>query len=215
MASKADGLKNKAQRVYRSLKRRHARARLELEYGNALELLVATILSAQCTDARVNRVTARLFRKYRSAADYVRRPLSELERDIRETGFFRQKANSIRRAAERLVSEHGGRVPDSMEALTQLPGVGRKTANLVLGHAFGIPGIAVDTHVSRVSQRIGLTGQRDPAKIEADLAALFPKKSWTALSHVLIFHGRYVCKAKKPGCGDCPVAGQCDYFASL
>ncbi len=205
-------LKKKAAVVYRRLQKAHPEARIELKFKTPLELLVATLLSAQCTDVKVNEVTASLFKKYRKPQDYLRRPLSELEADIRPTGFFRQKAKSLRGAMEGMVDAFGGKVPDDMEGLTGLPGIGRKTANVILGNAFGVPGIVVDTHVARVSQRIGLTAQKNPEKIETALGELFPRKSWTQLSHLLIFHGRYICKARKPLCDRCSLTDVCDYF---
>ncbi len=208
----AADLKKKAAVVYRRLQKAHPDARIELKFKTPLELLVATVLSAQCTDVRVNEVTASLFKKYRKPEDYLRRALSELEADIRPTGFFRQKAKSLRGAMERMVDTFGGEVPGDMEGLTRLPGIGRKTANVILGNAFGVPGIVVDTHVARVSQRIGLTDQKNPEKIETALGGLFPRKSWTHLSHLLIFHGRYICKARKPLCDRCPLTDVCDYF---
>ncbi|NOY81048.1 MAG: endonuclease III [Kiritimatiellaeota bacterium] len=201
----------RAHEIYTRLRAEHPAARIELDFSNPFELLVATVLSAQCTDARVNRVTARLFRKYRTPDDYLAVPKSELEEDIRSTGFFRRKAESIRRIAQALHERFDDRVPADLEALTSLPGVGRKTANVVLGNAFGIPGIVVDTHVIRVSQRLGLTGESDPARIEQDLMQLFPAKEWVRLSHTLVFHGRYLCKARKPGCERCPVKGFCRF----
>lgn len=197
------------------LRRQHASARIELHYANPVELLVATILSAQCTDRRVNQITAGLFRKYRRPEDYLAVPPQELETDIRSLGFFRQKARSIRAALALIIREHGGHIPASMEALTRLPGVGRKTANVILGNAFGIPGIAVDTHVIRLSGRIGLSNQSDPIKIERDLMALFPAKDWIRLSHVLIFHGRYICRARRPACAQCPITRWCRYYRRL
>ena len=174
-------------------------------------MLIATILSAQCTDVRVNEVTKTVFKKLRTAKDYADIPLAELEEMIRPTGFFRNKAKSIKACCQRLVEKHGGKVPDNMEALTQLPGIGRKTANVVLGSAFGIPGIVVDTHVKRVSQRIGLTKEKDPVKIEFELMELIPKKDWIDFSHELIWHGRQVCPARKPKCPQCPLREWCDY----
>ncbi|KPK22515.1 MAG: endonuclease III [Nitrospira bacterium SG8_3] len=182
-----------------------------LRHQNPLEMLIATILSAQCTDVRVNEVTETLFKKLRTAQDYADTPLAELEKMIRSTGFFRNKAKSIKGCCQGLVEKHGGTVPDNMEALTQLPGIGRKTANVVLGSAFGIPGIVVDTHVKRVSQRIGLTKEKDPVKIEFELMALIPKKDWIDFSHELIWHGRRLCPARKPKCLQCPLREWCDY----
>lgn len=209
MASSAQ-LKRLAARVARQLASSFPAAECALRHDNPLELLVATILSAQCTDQRVNVVTRDLFRKYRSAADYARAETSELERDIQSTGFFRNKAKNIQGCARRLVEEHGGQVPADMEALVQLPGVGRKTANVVLGTAFGIAsGVVVDTHVSRLAQRMGLTRQKDPVKIEEDLMRLLPAEEWIAFSHRLILHGRRVCGARKPLCDVCPLTDIC------
>jgi len=171
---------------------------------------VATILSAQCTDARVNQVTPALFARCPKAEDYARIPVAELEELIRSTGFFRNKAKSLRGLGAALVERHGGAVPDTMEELTRLPGVGRKTANVVLGNAFGAnEGIVVDTHVGRLSQRLGFTRQTDPVRIERDLVELFPRRDWALLAHLLIFHGRAVCKAPRPRCGDCVLADLC------
>jgi endonuclease-3 len=192
------------------LKKTYPRATCSLQHSTPLELLVATILSAQCTDERVNIVTRDLFRRYRSAGDYAAAAQEQFEKEIQSTGFFRNKAKSIRGMAAALVAEHAGRVPDSMEALVKLPGVGRKTANVVLGNAFGRnEGIVVDTHVGRLSLRLGLTKQTDPAKVEQDLIAIVPREDWTLLSHLLICHGRAVCQARKPRCGDCPLLPHC------
>lgn len=181
-----------------------------LDYSTPLELLVATILSAQCTDERVNALTKALFKKYRSARDYATSKSAELEHDIRPSGFFRNKAKSIQGACRKIWEEHGGKVPDSMEALLTLPGVARKTANVVLGNAFQIPsGIVVDTHVSRVSQRLGLTKNTQPEKIERDLMEMVPKEEWISLGHMMILHGRHLCMARKPLCGSCPLNTLC------
>ena len=185
-------------------------ARCELDFRNPLQLLVATILSAQCTDKRVNLVTPSLFAKYRSATAYANANPSELENAIRSTGFFRNKAKSIRAAAAALVAKHKGRVPETMADLRELPGVGRKTANVVLGNAFGKDeGIVVDTHVARLSQRLRLTRQTDPEKIERDLMKLVPRKHWTDWSHWLIWHGRRRCFARKPDCSQCEIFQLC------
>jgi len=192
------------------LKSEYPDARTELDWTNPLELLVATILSAQTTDVRVNGVTKTLFDKYRTAADYAEADPGELEEDIRPTGFYRNKARSLRGMAQALVEEHGGEVPRTMPELVALPGVGRKTANVVLGNAFGIDeGVVVDTHVRRVSNRLGLTEEQDPEKIERDLMAVVPRKDWTVFSHLLIFHGRRICKARKPDCLNCPLSDIC------
>ena len=185
-------------------------AHCELDFRNPLELLVATILSAQCTDKRVNAVTPALFAKYRSAADYAKAPPATMEKMIRTTGFFRSKTKSVRGAAAAIVAEHGGRVPDTMEKLHGLPGVGRKTANVVLGNAFGKDeGIVVDTHVIRLSHRFRITRQKDAEKIEQDLMKLVPRKHWTMWSHWLIWHGRRRCFARRPDCHHCEIFRLC------
>ena len=192
------------------LKAQFPDAQTELRWTSPLELLVATILSAQTTDVRVNAVTETLFDKYRTAADYAEADPGELEEDIRPTGFYRNKARSLRGMASALVEEHDGEVPRTMPELVALPGVGRKTANVVLGNAFGVDeGIVVDTHVRRVSKRLGLTEREDPEKIERDLMAVVPREDWTVFSHLLIFHGRRICKARKPDCPNCPLNDIC------
>lgn len=197
-------------KALRILAKAYPEAGCELRRTSALDLLVATILSAQCTDERVNQVTRTLFRKYRKAEDYARADLRVLEKEIYSTGFYRSKARHIREAARRLVERHGGKVPDSMEALLELPGVARKTANVVLGTWYGkAEGVVVDTHVLRLSRRLGWTREKDPVKVERDLMALFPREEWTLLSHRLIHHGRRVCKALKPDCAACPVKRLC------
>ncbi|HKG14153.1 MAG TPA: endonuclease III [Pyrinomonadaceae bacterium] len=202
--------KKRVRQIIRTLKREYPDARCSLDHASPLELLVATILSAQCTDERVNLVTADLFRKYRTWEDYASAPPAELERDIHSTGFFRNKARAIQGACRMIGERHGGRVPDSMDELLQLPGVARKTANVVLGNAYGIAsGVVVDTHVARLSERLGLSAQKQPEKIERDLAALVPESDWIVFPHLLIAHGRKVCKARKPLCGECPVAKLC------
>ena len=202
--------KARASKIFRRLAKAYPDARCALEHSSPLELLVATILSAQCTDVRVNEVTPALFRKYKTAADYARAPAGELEKVIRSTGFFNAKARSLRRAGAAIAAEHGGRVPDTMEALLLLPGVGRKTANVILGNAFGKDeGFVVDTHVARLSRRLGLTRQSDPVRIEEDLNAIVPKGKRTMAAHRLIFHGRRICQARKPRCEICPVNPLC------
>jgi endonuclease-3 len=182
----------------------------ELSWGTPLELLVATILSAQSTDEQINKVTAKLFRKYRTAADYAYAPRAELEEDIRSSGFFHRKAELIQEASRQIVEEFGGEVPRTMGELTRLKGVARKTANIVLGNAYGVvDGIAVDTHVMRLSQRLGFTAQKDRDKIEGDLMELFPREKWFYINYLLIAHGRRVCEAKKPDCGRCVVSQLC------
>jgi endonuclease III len=185
-------------------------AHCELDYRNPLELLIATILSAQCTDKRVNMVTPALFKKYRTAAAYAKAPTAELEQAIKPTGFFRNKTKSIRAATSAIAEKFGGKVPDSMENLRELPGVGRKTANVVLGNAFGKnEGIVVDTHVARLSHRLGLTKETDPDKIERDLVKQVPREHWTNWSHWLIWHGRRRCFARKPDCRQCEIFRLC------
>jgi endonuclease III len=199
-----------AQEVVARLKSEFPDARTELDWRNPLELLVATMLSAQTTDVQVNRVTQSLFSKYRTAEDYAESSPGELEEDIRPTGFYRNKARSLRNMASALVQEHDGEVPRTMQELVALPGVGRKTANVVLGNAFGVDeGIVVDTHVRRVSGRLGLTENRDPEKIERDLMQVVPKRDWTVFSHLLILHGRRTCKARKPDCPNCVLNDIC------
>ena len=196
--------------IIRVLRKTYPDAHCALIHSNPLELLIATILSAQCTDERVNIVTADLFRKYRKAEDFVNAAREDLERDIHSTGFFRNKAKNIQGACQIIAEHYKGLVPETMEELLALPGVARKTANVVLGNAFGIAaGVVVDTHVSRLSQRLGLTQQEQPEKIEQDLIAMTPKKEWIDLSHLLIAHGRALCKARKPQCQDCPLEPRC------
>ncbi len=197
--------------ILKLLDEHYPQVHVTLDFKNPLELLVATILSAQCTDERVNRVTEALFAKYASAADYARAPLEELERDIYQTGFYHNKAKSLKALGQALVEHHRGQVPVSLEELVKLPGIGRKTAKVVLGNAFGIPGIVVDTHCGRVSQRLGLTRAKDPVKIEFDLMGLVPKERWTRFSLQLIWHGRAICTARDPKCPRCPLLPYCDY----
>jgi endonuclease-3 len=197
-------------KIIAALHRTYPTAHCELIHANPLQLLVATILSAQCTDKRVNIVTKELFKKYRSAADFANAPLTELEQAIKTTGFFRNKAKNIQLCCRKLVERHGGQVPRTMVELTQLDGVGRKTANVVLGNAFGINvGIVVDTHVTRLSNRLGLTQQTDAVKIEQELMQLVPQKQWTLFSHWLIWHGRRRCDARKPDCEHCEIQKLC------
>lgn len=194
------------------LKRRYPAARCSLDFGAPLELLVATILSAQCTDERVNLVTTVLFARYPTARDFADANPAELEAIIRPTGFYRNKTKSLIGMGRALVERHDGEVPRSMEQLTAIPGVGRKTANVVLGNAFGIDaGVVVDTHVTRIAQRLGLTRQRDAAKIERDLMELVPRRHWTLFPHLLIHHGRAVCQARTPRCEICPVLALCPF----
>jgi endonuclease-3 len=181
-----------------------------LNYAHPLELLVATVLSAQCTDAQVNRVTESLFKKYRTAGDYVAAPPGQLEEDIRSTGYYRNKAKALRACCAELVMRYGGEVPSNMAALVQLPGVGRKTANVILGNAYEMAeGIVVDTHVRRLTGRLGLTTHTDPDKIEQDLLPLVPQQDWIIIGHLLILHGRRICSARTPKCSVCPVTDLC------
>jgi endonuclease-3 len=195
--------------VLKRLKKEFPDAKCALDHETPHQLLVATILSAQCTDARVNIVTRDLFRKYPDAAAFAAADLAELEQDVKSTGFFRMKARALLEMSQDVLSKHGGEVPRSMEELTALRGVGRKTANVILGNAFGIPGLVVDTHVKRLSNRLGFTGQQNPVKIESELCELFPRTWWTLSSHLLILHGRATCKARRPACPECAVRDLC------
>jgi len=203
-------LKERTEKIIKLLKRAHPDAKCALNHSNAFELLIATILSAQCTDERVNKVTADLFRKYRKPEAYLKVPATELQEDIRTTGFFRNKSKSIQGACKMLVEEFDGEVPQSMEELLKLPGVARKTANVVLGVAYGkSEGVVVDTHVSRLSHRLKLTRHRDAGKIEKDLMEIVPRRNWIEFAHLLIFHGRRICKARRPLCEECVVEELC------
>ena len=196
--------------LIKKLKRYYPDAHCALHHDSPLQLLVATILSAQCTDERVNQVTPHLFRRFPTAADYAKAELPEIEQIIRSLGFFRAKAKSLKGMGQKLVELHGGEVPKELNALTHLPGVGRKTANVVLGNAFGLAtGIVVDTHVRRLSYRLGLSSAKAPEKVEEDLLQLVPKDDWIQFSHWLISHGRHLCKARKPLCERCPLEGEC------
>src|SRR5215470_17492936 len=202
--SESPDLKQRARRIISRLKKEYPDAQCSLNHSNPLELLIATILSAQCTDDRVNIVTADLFRKYRNCQDYLNVPSSVLEQDIHSTGFFRNKTKSIQGACKEILEKHHGDVPRDFETLLLLPGVARKTANVVMGNAFGVAsGVVVDTHVSRLSQLLGLTEHSQPEKIEQDLIERVPKKDWIDFSHLLIYHGRAVCIARRPKCGEC------------
>jgi endonuclease-3 len=207
-------LKTRARRIVRGLRKLYPDTDCALHHSSALELLVATILSAQCTDERVNMVTPALFRSYPAAEDYAGAEPADVEEAIRSTGFFRNKTKSLINLGKALVEQHGGDVPDTMEALVKLPGVGRKTANVVLGTWFDQPAIPVDTHVTRLSGRLGLTKQKDPVKIEMELQRILPEKDWTFSSHALIWHGRRVCKARKPACDDCTLRRDCPFPAA-
>jgi endonuclease-3 len=205
-----DPIEQRAPEIVRILSETYPDAKVALRFSNPLEMLVATILSAQCTDEKVNEVTETLFAKYRTCEDYLRVPEDELKLDIKPTGFFNQKATSIREACRRIVEVYDGKVPDTMEDLVTLRGVARKTANIVLGNAYGkVVGIAVDTHVKRVSDRLGFTQQSDPDKIEQDLMQRIPKERWFDFTYVLIDHGRKVCVARRPKCEICPLNNLC------
>lgn len=197
--------------IIRRLKKLYPNATTALRWSNSLELLVATILSAQCTDERVNQVTRTLFQKYRTAEDYVNASLRELEREIKPTGYYRRKAKMLKELCKKLVEQYDGEVPSSMDELLKLPGVARKTANVVLGTAFGIPsGIIVDTHMQRISRRLGLTNQKNAEKIELDLMRIVPKRNWVFFSHAMIWHGRLICRARKPRCDECVLNDICE-----
>jgi endonuclease-3 len=205
-------LTRRARRINRILADTYPDAHCELDFTTPLELLVATILSAQCTDARVNLVTPKVFTTYPSAADYAGADRGELEALIQSTGFFRAKTNSLIGLGQALIERYHGEVPARLKDLVTLPGVGRKTANVVLGNAFGKPGITVDTHFGRLARRFGWTTETDPEKVEAEIGALFPRSEWTMLSHRLIWHGRRVCHSRRPACGACPVATLCPSY---
>jgi endonuclease-3 len=207
-----ESLKKKRERVkiiFETLDPLYTREKTALKYKNPFQLLVSTILSAQCTDKQVNQVTKTLFKKYKTPEDFVKVPIAELENDIRPTGFFKNKTKSIKGCAQGILELYGGRVPCTMEEMVKLPGVGRKTANVVLGAAFDVPGVVVDTHVKRLASRLGLTENRDPDKIEKDLEKVLPKERWRRFSDSLIYHGREICNARKPAHDRCPVFKWC------
>lgn len=195
--------------IFPILKKTYPNAKCALDHINPLELLVATILSAQCTDVRVNIVTKTLFKKYKTAADWANAPLEQIEQDIKTTGFYRNKAANIQKACRKLCDNFDGKVPSTMEELLTLNGVGRKTANVVLGNAFDTPGVVCDTHVIRLSRRLQLSENSDPVKLEFDLMEIVPRKNWTLFSHLIVFHGRNICQARKPKCDVCPIAQYC------
>jgi len=201
--------KDRLKKIVSRLRKAYGPVGCALHHSNPLELLVAVILSAQCTDKRVNRVTPTLFKKYRSVKDYAKANLKEFQEEIHSTGFYQNKAKNIIACAKGIVEKHHGKVPNTMEELVELPGVGRKTANAVLGNAFGIPGLCVDTHMIRINQKLGLTKNTDPVKIEFDLMLLLPKEKWTDYSHLIIHHGRVRCYARKPDCAHCAVNDLC------
>ena len=212
MTESRTALVRRAQKINGILGEVFPDAKCELDFKNPLELLVATVLSAQCTDKRVNMVTPGLFKKYPNAQKLAAAPRADLEELIKSTGFYRNKAASIHGLAAALLEKHAGKVPNKLEELVQLPGVGRKTANVVLSNAFEIPGITVDTHVGRISRRLGFTENTDPVKVEFDLMDIFDPKDWTLLNHRLIFFGRRICHSRKPACGACPLAKLCPSF---
>ncbi len=205
-------VKSRAKKIYQTLNKLYPHAYCELDFKNPLQLLVATILAAQCTDKRVNMVTPALFKKYKTAKDFANAKDSELEALIKSTGFYKNKTKSIKRMAQKVVEEYNGKIPNKMEELITLPGVGRKTANVILGNAYGLPGITVDTHFTRLSKRFGWTNETDPVKIEFAVQKIFPDKYWTHLSQLVVWHGRRRCHARKPACGACPVAKFCPSY---
>jgi len=202
--------RQRVEQILPVLRKTYPQARTALDYGNPLQLLIATILSAQCTDKRVNEVTKDVFKKYKTAADWADADIAQIENDIRSTGFYKNKAKSIKNSCQVIEKEYRGRVPDNMDELIKLPGVGRKTANVILGNAFGTPGITCDTHVIRLSRRLQLSANtHDAVKLEFDLAEVVPRKDWTLFSNLLISHGRNVCKARKPDCDNCTIDRYC------
>ncbi len=198
--------------IYRVLTKHYPNVRCELDFNNPLQLLIATVLSAQCTDKRVNAVTPALFKRYKKVEDLAGANLRELQSIIKSTGFYRAKAKSIKGLATKIVIDYNGEVPNQLEELVKLPGVGRKTANVVLGHAFDTPGITVDTHFGRLSRRFGWTKETDPVKVEFEVMELIPESEWTNLSQRMIWHGRRICHSRKPACGACPLAKLCPSF---
>jgi len=204
--------KVKAKAIYRKLTMSYPNVRCELDYNSAFQLLVATVLSAQCTDKRVNQTTPALFKKYSNPKKMAKADLKDIQRLVKSTGFFRAKAKNIKGLSNKIMEEFDGDVPSNLDDLIALPGVGRKTANVVLGHAFGIPGITVDTHFGRLSRRFGWSKQNDPVKVEFEVSELIPEKEWTNLSQRMIWHGRRVCHSRKPACGACPLAKLCPSY---
>jgi endonuclease-3 len=204
--------KVRAKAIYRQLTKNYPNVRCELDYNSAFQLLVATVLSAQCTDKRVNQTTPALFKKYPNPKKMAKADLKDIQRLVKSTGFFRAKAKNIKALSNKIIEEFDGDVPSNLDDLITLPGVGRKTANVVLGHAFGIPGITVDTHFGRLSRRFGWSKQNDPVKVEFEVGELIPEKEWTNLSQRMIWHGRRVCHSRKPACGACPLAKLCPSY---
>ena len=205
-------MKKNIDSIIEKLRTMHGEPRCELHYTNAVELAVATVLSAQCTDERVNKVTKDLFKKYRTFEDYLNVPVSELEEDIRPTGFYKNKAKSIKNIAHEVIERFHGKVPDDIDTFATVKGIGRKSANMIVGLAYGKPAIIVDTHMIRVTGRIGLTDRKDPEKIETDMKRILPPARWTDFSLLVVLHGRYICKAKKPECLKCLLRDCCDYY---
>lgn len=204
--------KERVDKIFPILRKTYPDAKVSLYYKNPLQLLIATILAAQCTDVRVNIVTKDLFKKYKTAKDWAAADVRRIEEDIRSTGFFRNKAANIKKSCRAILDDFGGKVPRTMEKLLELPGVGRKTANVLLGNAFGTPGIICDTHMIRLSRRLGLSENKDPTKLEFDMMEIVPKKrlgGWTLFSHLMVYHGRGICKARKPDCDNCPISRYC------
>jgi len=212
MGAKLAKKEDSAKAIYRILSKRYPNVTCELDFMDPLQLIVATVLSAQCTDKRVNAVTPVLFKRYKKVEDFAGANLRELQAIIKSTGFYRAKAKNIKGLAMKIVKDYGGQVPDNLDQLVTLPGVGRKTANVVLGHAFNTPGITVDTHFGRLSRRFGWTKETDPVKVEFAVAKLIPEKEWTNLSQRMIWHGRRICHSRKPACGACPLAELCPSF---
>ena len=205
-------LKSRAKKIYTGLNKLYPNADCELNFKNPLQLLVATILAAQCTDKRVNMVTPTLFKKYKNVEDFASAKKSELEELIKSTGFYKNKASSIIKMSQKVCADFGGKIPNKMEDLITLPGVGRKTANVILGNAFGIPGVTVDTHFGRLSRRFGWTKETDPVKVEFAIHEIFEPKYWTQLSQLIVWHGRRRCHARKPACGACPISKLCPSY---
>ena len=203
--------KSRADKIRKILKALYTDVKTQLHYSNPFKLLVATILSAQCTDKQVNSVTPNLFKELKTPDDFANAPIKAIEELIRSTGFFHNKAKNIKNCSKALIENYNAKVPETLDEMIKLPGVGRKTANVVLGAAFGIPGIVVDTHVARISRRLGLTGNKDPVKIEFDLMEIIPKEEWSDFSLHLVYFGRAICKARKPNCPSCPLNNLCDY----
>ncbi len=204
----------KAKKIFSLLEKEYPGAKISLNFSNPLELLVATILSAQCTDQRVNLVTGSLFKKYRKTNDYAEANISRLENEMRSVNFYKNKAKNIKKCCQILSRDFSGQIPGTLEELTKLPGIGRKTANVILGNTFGVPGIVVDTHVKRVTNRLGLTDQSDPVKIEFDLMGLLNKNNWSRFSTLMITHGRKICSSRKPLCAQCILSSYCDSYHS-